>query len=212
MSERLMTYLSPFLILLIAGGCQFFFQHNLSLKITGAVLGLLLVAGPLANSVYQVFNPYLFGDYKKSYQREALFYLNSHYKPGDLVYVYWNDLPGFTLYKKMYGFQFKGIIGNDYRKKAISFEDYFTRLDKDFTLLNEKKRVWVVNNNHIDIPVGDYVGQPGWYYKQHDGIQRFHEWLLLKAKEKDNYKPADKNAVSDINVSLMDFSLKPSGK
>ncbi|RVU01609.1 glycosyltransferase family 39 protein [Mucilaginibacter limnophilus] len=203
--ERLTLFLAPVFILLLGAGCDLFAGTNNTSKMVQAMLILLLLFGPVKNTFNQLLNPYLFGDYKKSYQREALLYMKAHYKPGDAIYVYWNDLPGYRLYKDLADLPV-AIEGKDYRHQSKSFNEYFNHLDKDLLALKGRKRVWIIQNNHINIPVGDYIGDPEWFYNKGDGPELFYKHVLTLGKEVDTYKPEDKRAVSDINVSLMDFT------
>lgn len=200
-TERLILFLSPLAILLIAAGCEsIYFKDKMGVWQT--VLVALLLFGPVKNIVAQTIHPSLFGDYKKSYQREALLYLNDHYQPGDVVYVYWNDLPGYRLYKKMYDLKFTAIEGNDYRHQANSFDSYFRMVDGEVKPLLANKRVWIVQNNYIDIPIGDYIGDPAWYYQHHDGPKRFHDYIMQTGRVKDEFRPMDRD-FSDIGVMLL---------
>lgn len=206
--ERLTVFLAPLGILLLASGCDLaFFKSNLK-NLPRWVLVLILLIGPIKNSFAEVFNTGLFGSYKKAYHREAFQYLNDHFQPGDTVYVYWNDLPAWRLYKRLYPLKYTAKEGTDFRYTSRSFPQYFTKLDSELKPFMGKKRVWVVSNNNFDIEIGDYIGQPAWYYKNNDGVQRFDQWLLSKGKVIDYYKPADDGAVSNISIRLMDLSGK----
>jgi hypothetical protein len=196
--ERLTVYLAPVIILIIAGGTGLL--SNRWIYFTYVMAGLLLY-GPLKNSLAQVGNPHLFGDYKKSYQREALQYLNTVYQPGDAVYIYWNELPGYKLYQTIQPLKFTGIEGHDYRHKANSFDMYFSKLDADLKAIG-KKRIWVVYSN-IDIPVGDYIGNPAWYYQNNDGVEQFHKHLQMLGREVEMFRPAGKGVVTNVHVSLV---------
>nr|WP_228085027.1 glycosyltransferase family 39 protein [Mucilaginibacter sp. JRF] len=205
--ERLTLFLAPLFIVLLAAGVDFFAQRPYRSPIALAVLALMVVFGPIKNTLAQVKDPYLFGDYKKSFQREALTYLNDNYKPGDVVYVYWNDLPGYNLYKQIYPMKFNAIVGNDYRHKVTDFNNYFKQLDVDLNPFKGKKRVWVIQHNHMDIPIGDFIGDPLWYYKDNNGPLLFREHVEKMAKPLMSYRPEDPKASSDVNVTLYDFSV-----
>lgn len=205
--ERLTVFLTPLVILLLAAGCEFFFQKSLSKPVWPCILVLLLLLGPIKNDIAQTLNPGLFGDYKKSYQREALTMINNNIMPGDLVYVYWNDLPGYRFYKNVYHFKFTAIEGKDHRFEVNNFNDYFVKLDRDFSELIGHKRVWIVNNKGIDIVIGEFIGDPAYYYKKNDGPQRFMEHISGMGRELEHFEPSLNNE-TDISVRLMDFSKK----
>jgi hypothetical protein len=206
MNERLMMYLTPFLILIFAGGSQFVLQSNLLIRVPVYILTAMVIILAAKNSFAHLINPYTFGDNKKSYQREALLYLNDHYLPGDEVYVYRNDIPGYTLYKKLYNLKYNAVIGKDYRLNSKSFNEYFSKLDKDISIFSNSKRVWVVYGSYIDIPVGETGEESKWYYNNLEGVKRFQSWLASKAVQKEAYKPEHDDAVDDIHVCLMDFT------
>lgn len=203
--ERLTVFLAPLIILLLASGCEVLFSDNRFYKILRWSLILVMLTGPVKNSFAELSNTGLFGDYKKSYHREAFTYLNNHFKPGDTVYVYWNDLPAWRLYKSLYPLKYSAREGTDYRYTSHSFPEYFAKLDSELKPFMGKKRVWVVSNNSFDIEIGDYIGQPAWYYVKDDGVKRFEEWLLSKGKLIDSYKPNDPGIVSNISVRLMNL-------
>jgi hypothetical protein len=164
-----------------------------------------MLFGPLKSAINQAINTGFFGADKKSHQREALFYINSHYLTGDQVYVYRNDVPGYTLYKKMYPLKFDATIGNDYRTNSNSFDEYFSKISKDLLPFRGNKRVWIVFNGWMDQVPGDSYDQPAWYYKNWQNVARFESWLLTQGTLKDKYDPG-KNEPDDLKVRLMDFS------
>ncbi|MCD8742405.1 glycosyltransferase family 39 protein [Mucilaginibacter roseus] len=206
--ERLTLFLAPLFMLLLASGVDFFSQRPYRSPVALTVLGLMLVFGPVKNTIAQTAHTYLFGDYKKSFQREALTYLNNNYQPGDEVYVYWNNLPGYNFYRQVYPLKFKAIEGVDYRHRVSNFNDYFTLVDRDLSPFKGKKRVWIVQHNHMDIPIGDFIGDPAWYYKDNNGPQLFHQHLERMAKPVMSYRPDGAKASTDVDVTLYDFSAR----
>lgn len=204
--ERLTVFLAPLTILLLASGCEVVFSDRHFKNLAQWALTVILLIGPIRNSAAELFNTGLFGDYKKSYHREAFLYLNNHFRPGDTVYVYWNDLPAWRLYKKLYPLKYSAVEGTDFRYTSNNFNQYFAKLDSELKPFMGKKRVWVISNNNFDIEIGDYIGQPAWYYVKDDGVKRFDQWLLSKGKLIDTYKPGDEGIISNISIRLMDFS------
>jgi len=202
--ERLTVFLAPLFILLIAAGCQFLFRRDTK-NIVQYILVSLLLFGPVVNSFAQIIHTNLFGDYKKAYHREAFDYLNKHYQPGDMVYVYWNDLPAYDFYKLIDSMKFKAIEGTDYRYTSHNFNEYFSKLDNEFKTFEGHKRVWILHNNNFDIEIGDYIGHPEWYYLKDDGVKRLDNWLATKGKVVEEFK-VDNGGISNVRVMLMDFS------
>lgn len=206
--ERLTMFLTPLVFLILAAGCDGLFSKSTSTKlIWQTILVLMLLFGPVKTDIAQVLNPGLLGEYKKSYQSEALTMVEREMKPGDLIYVYWNDLPGYHFYKLIHRINFTAIEGKDRRFEAKSFDDYFTRLDQDLAPLKGHNRVWVIQNRGIDIVTGEFVGDPAWYYKYNDGAQRFMDHISGMGKEVEHFIPTHGNP-PDISVRLMDFSVK----
>jgi hypothetical protein len=202
--ERLTVFLAPLFILLIAAGCQMIFRRN-ERNIVQYILVALLLFGPVKNTIAQVANTGLFGDYKKAYHREAFTYLNNHYQKGDIVYVCWNDLPAYDFYKMIDSMKFKAIEGTDYRYTSHNFNEYFSKLNNELKSFAGHKRVWIVHNNNFDIEIGDYIGHPQWYYARNDGVKQLDKWLMTKGKVIEEFK-ADNNGVNNVREMLMDFS------
>ena len=199
--DRLTVYLAPLLILIIARGCeQVVGLLPVRQRFWRYVLPALLLVGPLFNSLRQVINPALFGDYKKSYQREALLYINERYKPGDTVYVYWNNFPAYNFYKNAYGLKFDAILGKDVRAVSGSYEEYFNNLRPDFEALAGKKRVWVIYNKFAMNKIGDIEGQPAWYYN--DKLKTVE---MIQARFDAMGKKLESYETTDMQVSLYDM-------
>ncbi|MGV3587541.1 MAG: glycosyltransferase family 39 protein [Adhaeribacter sp.] len=202
--DRLTVYLAPIFILFIARGCQYLVGLlPASQQFWQYALPVLLLTGPLANSVRQAINPAFFGDYKKSYQREALLYINEHYQPGDTVYVYWNTWPAYNFYKNAYGLKFEAIIGRDVRAISNSYAEYFQNLQPDFKSLTGKKRVWVIYNKFAMNKIGDIEGRPAWYY--HDKLETLR---MIQAQFDTMGQQQDSFETIDMKVNLYDMSGK----
>ncbi len=202
--ERLTVFLAPLFILLIAAGCQFVFRRETKNVVQYILTGLLLF-GPVKNSIAQVANTGLFGDYKQAYHREAFEYLNKHYQSGDIVYIYWNDLPAYRFYKMIDSMKFTAIEGTDYRYTSHNFNEYFNKLNTAFKQFTGKKRVWILHNNNFDIEIGDYIGHPEWYYVHNNGVKQLDKWLATKGKVIEQFK-VDNGGVSNVKEMLMGFS------
>jgi hypothetical protein len=202
--DRLTVYLSPILILFIARGCE---QATRILPAQPLfwryALPVLLLIGPLANSGQQVMNPASFGDYKKSYQREALLYINQHYQPGDVVYVYWNTWPAYNFYKQAYNLKFNAIVGRDVRSISNSYAEYFKNLRPDFAALAGKKRVWVIYNKFAMNKIGDIEGKPAWYYQDKTRTLR-----MIQAQFDKRGNQLDSFETIDMKVNLYDMAGK----
>lgn len=203
--ERLSLFLAPLVILFVARGCDSLWNTQRFAPAFKYLLLVLLLAAPVANDARQAVDVNYFGEYKKSYQREVLLYLDKQFQPGDIVYVYWNDLPGYKLYENAYNLGFDAVEGRDVRLLSNGFTDYFQRLAPDFDQLKGKKRVWVIYRNFNGMKIGDFEGRPEWYYKDVDAVAKFHDQLASMGKEISTYDPTGKG-LSDIHLSLFDLS------
>ncbi|UEG54318.1 glycosyltransferase family 39 protein [Mucilaginibacter daejeonensis] len=202
--ERLTVYLVPFMVLLIAGGVQFCVDRAGAVKWLGYVAGIFIISALLKNSVEEVVHPALFGGYKRSYQRDAMAFIGKHYQPGDLVYVYYNELPNFLFYQKMYPQPFKKVIlGADHRRHSNNFSEYFSLVDRDIQNAGKDKRIWVIYNV-IDAPLGEYLGDPAWYYHDNDAVNRLHKHLRSEYKVLTSFAPKGKEATPDVFVDLIE--------
>jgi uncharacterized membrane protein YuzA (DUF378 family) len=198
--ERLIVFLAPIFILFIAWGFDFLTHFLASAARWRYLFAVLLLAVPLASSAIQVFNPEYFGGYKKAYHRETLLYVNDHFQPGDVVYVYWNVQHTYKFYKEAYGLKFNAIEGKDVRYASDSTEEYFRNLTPDFKKIAGKKRVWVIYNKFYVIKIGDIVDTPAYYYAELiDGEKLINKFLAM-GQERQTYKTVD------VNVHLFDFS------
>jgi hypothetical protein len=164
LTERFWVFISPVFIIFIALGFQYISSFIKSTRVL-LVIYLLVITGPLVQSIQSVLKPRTFYAHKKSFQREALSYVNNQFKPGDMVYVYWNNLPGYRLYKEMYNYKFKAIEGQDVRQKSTDFSSYMNHLSPDFNQLTSANRIWVIYNNQFLTDIGDKLDDPSWYYQ-----------------------------------------------
>lgn len=183
LTERFWVFISPIFIILIAMGFEY-----LSLAIRSnrlrLVLFSLLLTGPVVQSVIYLIQPEQFFVHKKSFQREALTYIDTHIKPGEVVYVYWNNLPGYRLYREMYGYHFPTVEGKDVRKASANFDAYYDNLKPDFDRVMQAKKIWLVINRSFLTDIGDKIDDPSWYYNSinptHQLLKQFNKLAKLK--------------------------------
>ncbi|MPR36003.1 glycosyltransferase family 39 protein [Salmonirosea aquatica] len=199
LSERLTVFLAPIFVLVVAKGIESVEFHFSNPFVKNLVM-LALLAAPLMNSARQLINPDLFGDYKKSRQREAMQYLQKNYRPGDVVYVYWNNLPSFRYYEEAYDFHFNTIYGSDVRLVSSDFDSYFKNLGVDFQHLPGHNRLWYLYKPYNGMKIGDIEKQPDWYYHKVDAAGKVLKYLSIFGKGEKVYPP--ENTDSDVNVYL----------
>ena len=199
--ERLIVFLVPLFILFIARGGDKIASILPAVGRVRYIVPLLLLAWPLWSSAKEVFNPDLFGGRYKSYHREAFNYINDHFQKGDVVYVYWNTKPIYRFYKEIYGFKFDPIEGRDVRYASHNFDEYFQNLQPDLAALAGKKRVWFIYNKSYFHKIGEFDGQPAWYYaEQQRSGKLFHDKVASMGKVIQTYEKPH------INFSLLDLS------
>jgi len=162
--ERFWVFIAPVFIIFIATGSEFLLNRIKTVSLATALL-LLIIIGPVVQSAYSITHPQYFYKHKKSFERESLSYINDHFQSGDAVYNYWNNAPGFMVYKQIMPFKFTAVEGRDFRKLSGGLTDYNRNLAQDFTKFNGKKRVWVIYNTQFTTDIGDKVDDPLWYYK-----------------------------------------------
>lgn len=164
LTERFWVFISPVFIILIAIGFQYLTGFIKSSRMI-FLLFALVIAGPFIQSAEFIIKPKNFFVHKKSFQREALMYVNNHIKHGDIVYVYWNNIPGYNLYKEIYHFDFNAVEGRDVRKRSTNFNSYYNNLKPDFDQLSAASRIWLIFNTQFLTDIGDKIDDPEWYYK-----------------------------------------------
>lgn len=198
LTERFWVFISPVFIIFIASGLSFI-TDKFKLRFTSFLLFILLLIGPLTGAISSVIYPENFYSHKKSFQRESLQFINERYKINDAVYIYWNDLPGYKLYKKMYNFRFTAIEGTDLRLASTGFVDYYQKLNVDFNKFSNNKRVWVVYNTQFLTDIGDKIDEPKWYYEKKSTPTQHLINEFLKT-----YKPIKIYRSKDVTVYLLE--------
>lgn len=200
--ERLLVFISPLIILLIAKGCDKAIKSLPALRRWKLIIPVLLMTGGFAASAAQVINPDTFGRYKKSYKKEALLYIDKNFQEGDLVYLYWNMNYGYRYYKKAYKLQYNAIEGSDRKFESVSPYDYIRQLQPELNRFKGKKRVWVVYNKKLWNDIGEIESKPDWYNKSQPGEFLYRE-LSNSAHETERFE------LEEVNVHLFDFSSAP---
>ncbi len=202
LTERFWVFITPVIIILLAKGFEAFLERIKS-KLLSSILFVLLLIGPFVQSIAFTINPNLFYVHKKSYQREALSYINDQFKEGDLVYMYWNNLPGYRIYKEMYNLKFNAFEGGDFRYSAKNFEEYYKLLGPELKALEKGKRVWLVFNTVFLTDIGDRIDEPAWYYHTNNNPTNILKKELLKSN-----KLIKMYVTKDISVCLLETTNK----
>lgn len=204
LTERFWVFICPFFILLIARGFEYFWMYS---KIHFVKIGIfiLLLVGPIVADALSISNYESFYVHKKSFQKEMFSFINSNLKKGDVVYIYWNELPGYRVYKDLYRYNFPAIEGIDYRFSSKNLTEYNKNLKNDFKVFSKYKRVWLIFNHKFLANIGDKINDPLWYYSFST-----NPTINLENEFHQFGKPILRNEASDITICL--FDLKPNQK
>jgi len=203
-NERFTLFLLPLFILLLAFGAEravaFFSSKN---KAVAPLLLLLILAPPAWNATREVVDPGNF--YKKEYNREAVLYVNDRYKPGDVVYVYWNMYHAYTYYKEAYNLKYEAVGGKDLRHSSKSTEEYLNNVLQEMGDLGSKKRLWLIYNPGLKNNIGDFVGlEPKWYHEQGFEAGKTLESSITAL----GATPADSLQLESVAVKLFDLPTR----
>jgi hypothetical protein len=143
--SRLVLFLTPFVILLIAEGVDYLRRKNRYkfTVIAGNVILILLLAPPLVSASNLLVNPYLREEIKP-----VISYVKTHQRPGDIIYIFQRGKYQFEYYAKRYGYQPGDyIIGvedlDKYDGKNVSQAEW-NRYKSDLDKLRENQRVWLI--------------------------------------------------------------------
>jgi len=150
--SRLVLFLTPYVIFLIAEGGSYILKKSKSrlIKIISIFLIILLLRQPLAKAIDLIEEPLNYSDIKP-----VLSYIKKHQQPGDVLYIYQRGIYQFQYYAEKYAYQ-EGdyIIGVDdldkYDGQELSITE-MTRYEKDLDKLRGNKRVWLLFS-HTHIP------------------------------------------------------------
>ena len=150
--SRLVLFLTPFVIFLIAEGGSYILKKSKlrPIKIITILLILLLLRQPLVKAIKLIEKPLNLSEIKP-----VLSYIKKHQQPGDILYVYQRGIYQFQYYAEKYGYQESNyIIGVDdldkYDGQELSITE-MTRYEKDLDKLRGNKRVWLLFS-HTHIP------------------------------------------------------------
>jgi len=196
--ERFWVFITPIFILFISIGFDYYVTRIKSGTIVW-ILFLLLTCGALIQSIYFITHPENFYKHKKSFVKECFIYIDNNFQNDDAVYNYWNNSPGYSVYKKVCHFKYNAIVGQDFRKVSLDLSDYNKRLQNDFKQFSDKKRVWLVFNNQFLTDIGDKIDDPVWYYKN-----KISPTANLVAQFSKTRKPIKKITFKDVTVYLFE--------
>lgn len=161
--ERLTVFITPLLILVMARGAAEFTDNKYVRPYTFLFIGLFL-AGPVVSSAREMIIPSEMGGYKHTRYRETLKYIDTHFKEGDAIYVYWNFVPPYRVYKELGYLKYNAIQGKDVREVSSNEKEYFENLQRDFDKIKGQQRVWLIFENNLAFDIGD-MSEDTWYHQ-----------------------------------------------
>lgn len=146
--SRLVLFLTPFFILLIAEGVNYILKKAANSRrewvgITAAFLTVLLLWQPMVSAASILIQPKW-----KSEIKPAISFIQTNQKPGDILYIYQRGIYQFLYYAEKYGYQ-EGdyILGVDdldkYDGRGVSEEERQRYLN-DLNNLRGNARVWLL--------------------------------------------------------------------
>jgi hypothetical protein len=200
--ERFWVFIAPVFILFMAIGFEYY-QQKIKSVMYRRLLFIIIMASPLFQSMYYVIQPRYFYKHKKSFEKEGLIHINNNYRDGDAVYNYWNNAPGYRVYKNILTFKYNAVEGHDFRKISSDLADYNKHLKTDLNLISGKKRVWLIYNTQFLTDIGDLVDDPKWYYKnQRSPTDNLLTQFNLLGR------PIKKIVYKDITIYLFELGTK----
>lgn len=143
--SRLVLFLAPFIILVVAEGIEYFrrrtwFKYNF--LIGNIVMGMLLIL-PVADASSRIVNPFT-----KEEIKPVISYVKSHQQPEDILYIYQRTKYQFRYYAEKYGYaEGNYIMGIDNLDEldgiGMSYREW-ERYKTDFNKLRGNQRVWIM--------------------------------------------------------------------
>lgn len=143
--SRLVLFLAPLFILIIAEGASYLLRYprNRSIGILGILLSLALVIFPIFDAGMLLSRPQL-----KEEIKPVISYIRNHQQSEDILYIYQRGIYQFQYYAEKYGYRHGDyIIGVDdldqYDGEGLS-EREWQRYKQDLDKLRGNKRVWLL--------------------------------------------------------------------
>ena len=172
--NRLVLFLTPFAILLIAEGIHCLLAQFKQDRYYQGLLGLLLLVSlalpPMNRTVRLIISPEL-----KQEIRPVIAYIQTHREPHDAIYIYQSGQQSFRYYAGKYG-----LSENDYilgeRKMFLSpsriSHEGLKAVDREIDPLRGKPRVWFIITKSWDIEEIIFVAYLNQRGKQLDKFQK----------------------------------------
>lgn len=130
---RLLLFLTPLIVLLIAQGIAYIqSKASIASPIAGFALVLILLIHPVLRAGYHVVKPRA-----PEELRTALEYVDKNYRENDVLYVYYASLNAYRYYAYRFGFEHDYVVG-------IESRDNWKQYYHDMEMIKGNHRVWVI--------------------------------------------------------------------
>ncbi|ERT09589.1 dolichyl-phosphate-mannose-mannosyltransferase family protein [Lyngbya aestuarii BL J] len=142
--ERLVLFLTPFFLILIAEGIVFLLSSPLKkkwIKGLGTVMLVVLLTHPTSYSSRLIFQPEL-----KQEFRSVIEYVQSNQQPSDQIYVYFKGISHMKYYAPKLGYSQTDYSLGTYElpdEGEISSQEW-ERYQQEFEPFRGQKRVWII--------------------------------------------------------------------
>jgi hypothetical protein len=191
--ERLKVFLAAIIVLFMAKGAETVISFKW-IKPFSLFLIALFLAAPVASSVSQMVIPEKLGGYKNADYRKTFDFVEQNYKPGDIVYIYWNLVAQYKVYKRLNHLSYEGIEGKDVRAQSTDDKTYLLNLKSDIDQLKGEKRVWFIHDNTLNFDIGDMYATH-WYrsgpYGKTPGLRILESFKTIgKVVKQNRYRTA----------------------
>jgi uncharacterized membrane protein len=146
--ERLVLFLAPLAMLLVAEGLVFLLakfsqrsKYGLITGIIGLVFSGALLIPTISHSSQFIIHP----EFRQE-MRPALEYIAAHDQPGDSIYVYYKVVPAFNYYVRKFNYSEQDYILGDsaLSRERESSPEELKQFGSDLEPLYGKQRVWFV--------------------------------------------------------------------
>lgn len=126
--DRMILFLVPFFILLIARGVDYIHTYSFTMSV---LVICLLFLHPIVSSTYYMVTPK-----KVEELRPVIKHIRQQWREGDVIYLYYASEPSFRYYSSSSGFSFEPCI------VGIEARNDWTEYLEDLERLRGHERVW----------------------------------------------------------------------
>jgi hypothetical protein len=130
---RLLLFLTPLIILLVAQGVAYIqSKASIGSPVVGIVLVLIVLVHPILRAGYHAVKPRA-----PEELRPVVEYVDANYREGDVLYIYYASFNAYQYYAYRFGFKHSYFVGVESRD---NWQQYYHDLEK----MKGNQKVWVV--------------------------------------------------------------------